>query len=108
MHAKTLEYLIKNLKPGGKALDIGTGSGYMATALALQLGPKGKVYTIDHIEEICEFAKTNIMKSHKELIENKNIEFVVKDGKNGLEEKGPFDVIHVGAAPDKKLEVLLK
>jgi tRNA A58 N-methylase Trm61 len=49
MHAKTLEYLISAAKKGGKALDIGVGSGYISTALAIFLGEKGQVHSIDHI-----------------------------------------------------------
>ena len=100
--------MIKHLKKDGKALDIGVGSGYMSTAMAIQLGQKGKVYAVDHIKEICDFAKSNIVKSHKELIERENIKFVVQDGRNGLNEQGPYDVIHVGAAPEKFPNVLLE
>ena len=42
---------------GGKALDLGTGSGFITACLAEIIGPKGKVYSIDHIQEILEFAK---------------------------------------------------
>ena len=89
---------MKHFKPGGKALDIGCGSGYFTTCMALAMGDKGKVFSVDHIQSICDFAKSNIMKNHKELIESNIIEFVNQDGRKGLADKGPFDVIHVGGA----------
>jgi len=49
VHAETLECLMSNLKPGGKALDIGCGSGYISACFAEALGEKGRVYSIDHI-----------------------------------------------------------
>ena len=45
-HAQTLEALIGNLNPGGKALDIGCGSGYITACLAKALGEKGNVVAI--------------------------------------------------------------
>ncbi len=98
VHSQTLETLLKHFKPGGKALDIGCGSGYFTTCMALAMGDKGKVFSVDHIQSICDFAKSNIMKNHKELIESNIIEFVNQDGRKGLADKGPFDVIHVGGA----------
>jgi protein-L-isoaspartate(D-aspartate) O-methyltransferase len=49
MHVMTLEKLHEKLKSGGKALDIGAGSGYVAAAFAEILGKHGKVVMIDHI-----------------------------------------------------------
>ena len=62
MHAMTLEKLIEKLQPGGRALDIGTGSGYIAACFAEAVGKDGKVYMIDHIEDIINFAVKNIEK----------------------------------------------
>lgn len=73
MHAKTLEYLIDNLKKAKKVLDIGVGSGYLSVCMALLIEDTGKVFSIDHFQEICDFAKTNISKSNKELIDKEKI-----------------------------------
>jgi len=62
MHAMTLEKLITKLKPGGKALDIGAGSGYVAACFAEIMGKDSKVYMIDHIRDITDFAIKNISK----------------------------------------------
>lgn len=49
MHALTLEKLKDFLKPGSRALDIGTGSGYIAACFAELVGKEGKVYMLDHV-----------------------------------------------------------
>jgi len=59
MHILTLEHLIEHIKakPNAIVLDVGVGSGYLSTCLALALGKEGKVYSVDHIDAICDFAK---------------------------------------------------
>ena len=49
MHAMTLEHLAKYLKPGGRAIDIGCGSGFLTAIFGVALGKKGKVVGVDHI-----------------------------------------------------------
>jgi protein-L-isoaspartate(D-aspartate) O-methyltransferase len=100
MHAMTLEKLKDHLKAGGKALDIGTGSGYIAACFAEAMGKGSQVYMIDHIKEILDFANNNIKKGNAYLIKSKRIISLLKDGRHGLHEFGPYDVIHVGGAID--------
>lgn len=76
MHAKTLEALYDHLKTAQKILDIGTGSGFVTAAMAQICPDSSKVYAVDHIEEINEFAKTNISKICPYLIKKNKIEFV--------------------------------
>jgi protein-L-isoaspartate(D-aspartate) O-methyltransferase len=68
MHALTLEKLKDHLKPGAKCLDIGTGSGYIAACFAEMVGKLGKVYMIDHIQDIIDFALSNIKKGNAHLL----------------------------------------
>ena len=49
MHASTLEKLRDKLVTAKRALDIGTGSGYMAACFAEMMPRDSKVYMIDHI-----------------------------------------------------------
>jgi protein-L-isoaspartate(D-aspartate) O-methyltransferase len=56
------------LKPGGKAIDIGTGSGYLAACFAEIMGEGCTVYALDHIKEITEFALNNIKKQNAHLV----------------------------------------
>ena len=68
MHAMTLEKLKDKLKAGCKAIDIGTGSGYIAACFAEMVGKTGKVYMIDHIQDIIDFAISNIKKGSGHFI----------------------------------------
>jgi protein-L-isoaspartate(D-aspartate) O-methyltransferase len=77
-------------KPGQRALEIGTGSGYQAAILG-ELG--GDVYTIEIIEDLGEQARRNL-----ERLGYKNIEVRIGDGYYGWEEQAPFDAIVVTAA----------
>jgi protein-L-isoaspartate(D-aspartate) O-methyltransferase len=42
----TLEVLKDHLKPGMRALDVGSGSGYLTACMALMVGPRGRVVGI--------------------------------------------------------------
>jgi protein-L-isoaspartate(D-aspartate) O-methyltransferase len=99
MHAHTLRLLEDYLKPGIKVLDVGSGSGYLTLCLAKMIG-SGSVFGLDHIEELINIAIENINNSNPELVngENISIRMVHGDGRNGLPEFAPFDVIHVGAS----------
>jgi protein-L-isoaspartate(D-aspartate) O-methyltransferase len=108
MHFMTMTYLCKNsqnFKPGAKGIDIGTGTGFIALAFLKMLGPKSRVIALDHIEEIVNFAKSNIGKNHSAYLER--IDFVTKNGINGYAEGGPYDVIHLGAAVEQITPELL-
>jgi protein-L-isoaspartate(D-aspartate) O-methyltransferase len=107
MHAMTLERLKDHLKPGGKALDIGTGSGYIAASFAEAMGKGCKVYMVDHIKDIMDFALSNIKKGNFYLLKQKRIIPIIKDGRKGIPEHGPYDVIHVGGAIESVTDELL-
>jgi len=64
------------------------------------LGEGGKVYGVDHIEELVEKSKVNIAKHHKHFLDDGSITIVAEDGRTGLAKYAPYDVIHVGAACD--------
>ncbi|ORX80929.1 protein-L-isoaspartate O-methyltransferase [Anaeromyces robustus] len=100
MHAYCLEFLKDHLKEGGRALDIGFGSGYLTAAMSKMMGDKGVVVGIEHIKELCDFAKESISKNHKDLLDSKKIVLIEGDGRKGYKEMGPYDCIHVGAAAE--------
>ncbi|CAL4092901.1 unnamed protein product, partial [Meganyctiphanes norvegica] len=98
MHAHALELLKDNLKEGHRALDVGSGSGYLTACFAHMVGESGKAVGIDHIDELVKFARDNIEKDSPELLESGRLKLVVGDGRLGHTEEGPYNAIHVGAA----------
>ncbi len=81
MHAMTLQKLAAKINSTGKAVDIGTGSGYIAACLAEMMGKGSQVYMVDHIQEILDFAVNNIKKGNSYLIKQKRIIPILKDGR---------------------------
>jgi len=99
MHGHALELLQNHLKPGMRALDVGSGSGYLTVCMALMVGKTGKAVGIDHIPELVEMGRDNIKKDGKQdLVDSGQIELVVGDGRKGWKAGGPYHAIHVGAA----------
>ena len=107
MHAYCLEVLKDHLKEGGRALDIGFGSGYLTVAMSKMMGDKGTAVGIEHIQELCDFAKKNISKHHKNLLDEKKVILIHGDGRLGCKENGPYDCIHVGAAASELPQPLI-
>ena len=84
------------LKKGLKILEIGAGSGYHAAVISRIIGEEGKVYSIERIAELAEFARKNL-----EKVGIKNVEVIEGDGSLGLPEYAPYDRILVTcSAPD--------
>jgi len=99
MHGHALELLKDHLKPGKRALDVGSGSGYLTVCMALMVGGGGRAVGIDHIPELVEMGRDNIKKDGKDgLVESGQLSLVVGDGRKGWAEGGPYHAIHVGAA----------
>ena len=101
MVAIMLELL--ELKKGQKVLEIGAGSGWNACLIAEIIGEDGKVYTIERIPEIADFAKRNVEKAGYD-----NVEVIVGDGTLGYEPAKPYDRIMVTAAAPIIPDPLLK
>ncbi len=87
------------VKPGGKLLEIGTGSGYQAAVLA-EMG--FEVYTIEIIPELAEQARAVLLELGYEVATR------VDDGYFGWQEEAPFDGIIVTAAPDHVPQPLME
>jgi protein-L-isoaspartate(D-aspartate) O-methyltransferase len=76
----------------GRALDIGTGSGYQAAVLAELCQ---EVYSVEILKPLADSAQKRLAE-----MGYKNVHVRVGDGYRGWAEKAPFDVIIVAAAPD--------
>lgn len=85
------------IRPGSRVLDVGCGSGFSTALLAEMAGPTGRVVGIDHIPELCALAESNIRRANRKLL--RRISFVVGDGRLGVSDEAPFDVIYAAAAP---------
>ncbi|KAI4463030.1 protein-l-isoaspartate o-methyltransferase [Holotrichia oblita] len=108
MHAHALELLKEKLQPGERALDVGSGTGYLTVCMALILGEKGLAIGIDHIAELVELSRKNIQRDHPELLNSARVKLILGDGRLGSAENGPYKAIHVGAASPTLPEELIK
>jgi protein-L-isoaspartate(D-aspartate) O-methyltransferase len=77
------------LKPGERVLDVGTGSGYQAAVMA---ACGGRVVSVERIDELAWSARARLERL------GIDVEVVGGDGSAGLDGRGPFDAIAVGAA----------
>ncbi|XP_043474791.1 protein-L-isoaspartate(D-aspartate) O-methyltransferase-like isoform X1 [Leptopilina heterotoma] len=106
MHAHALELLEDKLRNGNRALDVGSGSGYLTACMGMMLSPDGLAVGVDHIPELKEMAERNIRQGNPDLLAT-NVELVVGDGRLGYESRGPYDAIHVGAAAKELPQALI-
>lgn len=91
-----------DLKIGQKILEIGSGSGYHAAIVSKIIGHKGKIFSIERIEYLANFAKKNLIESGIN-----NVKVVVGDGSQGLKENSPYDRIYVTCAAPKIPKILI-
>lgn len=109
MHAYALELLQEQLQEGKRALDVGSGSGYLTACMAMMVGEKGRVVGIDHVPELVDKAKDNVRAGNADLLEGaERLAFVVGDGRQGYPPDKPYDAIHVGAAAPEVPEALIQ
>ena len=87
--ARMIEVL-RDGKPLGRVLEIGTGCGYQAAVLA---HVAKEVFTIERILPLHERAKTTLNDLHV-----KNVTSIYADGSEGLAVESPFDGIIMAAA----------
>jgi protein-L-isoaspartate(D-aspartate) O-methyltransferase len=110
MHANMLESLVGHLKPGGRALDIGFGSGILMAYLAEMVGTDhGKVIGIEYLQPVFEFGRNNLkaVPKYAKMIEDGKMVLLNQDGHNGYPEMAPYDAIHVGAAASEVPQALV-
>lgn len=74
-----MELLKDQLVDGERALDIGSGSGYLTACMAIMLGENGKAIGVDHIPELVEKSIENVNKDNPELL---NSQRVILESKN--------------------------
>lgn len=87
--AKMTELL--DVKNNSKILEVGCGSGWQSAILSRLT--TNKIYSIERVQEIVEFAKKNHQKA-----DIQNVQIIQGDGTLGLPQCAPFDRIIVTAA----------
>ena len=106
----TVAFMLELLNPcpGEKILDVGSGSGWTVALLSELVGSRGKVYGLEIISELVEFATANVSKYG--FIKQGTASIQQGDGSQGLSDFAPFDKIIVAAAalsvPNKLIEQL--
>ncbi|CAK73958.1 unnamed protein product (macronuclear) [Paramecium tetraurelia] len=117
MHAYSLELLKDHLQNGVRALDIGSGSGYLCAAMFLMMkSQQSKVIGVEHVPELVEKSIKNLSQQFKIIIDraynqqlkDKQIQIIRGDGRLGFEQEGPYQAIHVGAAAETIPQQLLE
>jgi len=98
MHAICLEALEPVLKPGARALDLGSGSGYVTACMAELVGKRGKVIGVELYPTLAMEAEHNVRRSHADLMDSGRIHFRVADARQGYPSSGPYHAIHCGFA----------
>ena len=104
----TVAFMLELLQAqkGDKVLDVGSGSGWSVALLAEIVGEQGKVYGIERIKELAEFARANVLKYN--FIDKGMAQIFCSDGYKGLLKFAPFDKIIIAAAAEETPEKLLK
>lgn len=94
--------------PGPKMIDVGTGSGAIALALATEL-PTAEIYGVDLSREALEVAKANAARLQLE----DRVRFLVSDVLEGVPRDGSFDFVlsnppYVGFHEADKVQAVVK
>lgn len=63
-----MELLKDHLVNNEKALDVGSGTGYLTACMALMMGPDGLTIGIDHIPELVNKSIKNVQTDNPELL----------------------------------------
>lgn len=113
VHAICLELLEPFLGKGACALDVGSGSGYVAACMAYMVGKEGKVLGVEKHQILMEQSLRNIRATNSEVLPGGAIGSLDIVGGNiyqqteFLKDK-LFDAIHVGAAAEQVPPILLE
>ncbi len=104
----TVAFMLEKLQPrlGEKILDVGAGSGWTTALLAEIVGARGKIYSLEIINQLIDFAIINVSKYN--FIKNDTVQIICSDGYNGLPEFSPFDKILVSATAEEIPDELIK
>eukprot|EP00891_Asterochloris_glomerata_P001212 jgi/Astpho2/1212/e_gw1.00022.20.1_t len=102
MHAAALQLLEQQAGPGASVLDHHpcAGSGYLTGAFGLLVGDSGRVLGVEQHQELADRSRASLQWAIPDLMKQRGTVQILPGNALGraLEEYGPFDAIHVGAA----------
>ncbi|KAF1327795.1 Protein-l-isoaspartate o-methyltransferase, partial [Globisporangium splendens] len=110
MHAHALELAYAAVKDVNRPriLDVGAGSGYLTACFGRLVEKQhGRVFGVEIISGLAQFAKKNIQLADGDLVDNGVVSVHCCNGCDGLSSESPFHFIHVGAAADAAPQALL-
>src|SRR6266705_1554945 len=85
------------LIPGLTVLEVGAGSGYHAATIAEIIGPYGRIYTVELVEDLARSARANLERAGYA----DRVTLVLGDGSLGYADRAPYDrIVVTAAAPD--------
>jgi protein-L-isoaspartate(D-aspartate) O-methyltransferase len=96
MHGYALEYLKDYLLPNTRALDVGSGSGYLTACMSHMMDFTGKVVGVEHIPELVNNS-IRCFERHLPGVLGNSVEIIETDGRLGYSRHAPYKAIHVGA-----------
>uniref|UniRef100_A0A8D8PYX8 protein-L-isoaspartate(D-aspartate) O-methyltransferase n=1 Tax=Cacopsylla melanoneura TaxID=428564 RepID=A0A8D8PYX8_9HEMI len=108
VQAEALHLLRNHLKPGASVLELGSGTGYLATCMADMLGGNGSVVGLDLVSPLVDFSVKATVEFAPHLFEKDIIKFVVADGRYGYQQYAPYDVIYTDCSLRSIPSVLTK
>jgi protein-L-isoaspartate(D-aspartate) O-methyltransferase len=94
---------ILELSEGHKVLEIGAGSGYNAAVMAELIGKTGRIYTVERIKPLADFARKNL-----EETGYNNVTVLLENGSMGYPRYAPYDRITVTCAAPSIPNALLE
>uniref|UniRef100_A0A0G4GE07 protein-L-isoaspartate(D-aspartate) O-methyltransferase n=1 Tax=Chromera velia CCMP2878 TaxID=1169474 RepID=A0A0G4GE07_9ALVE len=112
MHAFAAEALESRLLPGKRALDVGSGTGYVSAMFAEMVDVEGEgggtVVGVECVKNLVDLSRENIRSHKASLLQHPNFQIHHTDGWKGWAEAGPYDAIHVGAAAQEIPKALVE
>lgn len=94
----TVAFMLELLQPqsGDRALDIGSGSGWVTVLLAYLVGETGHVVALEIIPELCERGRANVAKYN--FLAKGIVEIYCQDAVHGFPDRAPYDKIIAAAS----------
>lgn len=90
------------IQPGDKIMEVGAGSGYNAAVMSQLTGEKGRIFSVELVEELAKQAKDNLKRAGV-----KNVKVIHGNGYLGYAKQAPYDKIVVTAGASETPSVLI-